>query len=66
MAVAEEVSPRLRDYVQHIPKAELHVHVEGTMEPALMFRLAERNGVTLHGTVESHVERRRNFKVMSR
>lgn len=30
-----------------LPKAELHVHVEGTFEPALIFEIAERNGVRL-------------------
>lgn len=30
-----------------LPKAELHVHVEGTLEPELMLRLAARNGVAL-------------------
>ena len=30
-----------------LPKAELHVHVEGTLEPELMFALAERNGIAV-------------------
>lgn len=33
--------------VHVVPKAELHLHVEGTLEPDLMFDLARRNGVTL-------------------
>jgi len=35
------------DFAHKLPKAELHLHIEGTLEPALMFELARRNGVTL-------------------
>ncbi|MEA2003300.1 MAG: adenosine deaminase [Actinomycetota bacterium] len=36
-----------------LPKAELHVHIEGTLEPELMFEMAQRNGnSTRHATVE--------------
>lgn len=33
--------------VAALPKAELHVHIEGTLEPELMFEMAVRNGVEL-------------------
>jgi adenosine deaminase len=37
----------LADFIQGLPKVELHLHIEGTLEPELLFKLAERNGVTL-------------------
>jgi adenosine deaminase len=37
----------LDDFIRGLPKAELHLHIEGSLEPELMFRLAARNGVTL-------------------
>ena len=33
--------------VRRLPKAELHLHIEGTLEPELMFALADRNGIEL-------------------
>jgi adenosine deaminase len=37
----------MRDLINRLPKAELHVHIEGTLEPRLMFDLAARNGLQL-------------------
>lgn len=34
-------------FIERIPKAELHVHIEGTLEPELKFELAARNGLDL-------------------
>jgi len=37
----------MKDFIQRLPKAELHLHIEGSLEPEMMFQLAGRNGVTL-------------------
>ena len=37
----------LADFIDGMPKAELHLHIEGTLEPELKFELAARNGVEL-------------------
>jgi adenosine deaminase len=35
-------------FIRGIPKAELHVHIEGTLEPEMLLELGERNGIDLH------------------
>ena len=37
----------MKSFIHGLPKAELHIHIEGSLEPELMFELAGRNGVTL-------------------
>lgn len=42
-----------KHFIKDLPKAELHLHLEGTLEPELMFYLAKRNKVTIpYSTIE--------------
>lgn len=37
----------IQDFVRPLPKIELHLHIEGSLEPDLMFKLAQRNHISL-------------------
>lgn len=43
----DSVAPNVHDLIDRLPKAELHLHIEGTLEPELMFEIAARNDVSL-------------------
>ena len=38
---------RIEEFIRTVPKAELHMHLEGSLEPEMLFRLAERNKIGL-------------------
>ena len=44
----------MRSFIEGLPKTELHLHIEGTLEPELLFALAQRNQIALpYDSVES-------------
>ncbi len=45
----------MKEFIQALPKIELHLHIEGTLEPGLLFELAQRNGVSIPFKSESEV-----------
>lgn len=49
------------DFIQKIPKAELHLHIEGSLEPELMFKLAKRNNIKLKYKNVDEIKNAYNF-----
>ena len=41
------LDPKMKEFIAGLPKCELHVHIEGTMEPEMLLEKAEKNGVAL-------------------
>ena len=48
-------------FITGIPKAELHLHIEGTFEPELMFKIAKRNGIELDFNNIEELKKAYNF-----
>lgn len=45
----------MNPFIAHLPKAELHVHLEGTLEPGLSFQLARKNDIPLEFATEQEL-----------
>ncbi len=51
----------MEEFIRGLPKVELHLHIEGTLEPEMMFHLAERNGLSLPFASVDEVRRAYEF-----
>lgn len=51
----------MKELIQKLPKAELHLHIEGTLEPELMFALAQKNHIALPYQNIEEVKQAYNF-----
>jgi len=56
------MTPDQRDaYIAGLPKAELHLHIEGSLEPEMLFDLAQRNGVAIPFASVEEIRQAYNF-----
>ncbi|MEN8246139.1 MAG: adenosine deaminase [Thermodesulfobacteriota bacterium] len=52
----------IESFIHNIPKAELHVHIEGTLEPEMMIKLAAKNGMELPFESGTDIRKAYDFK----
>ncbi len=55
------LQPQISSLIAKLPKAELHLHIEGTLEPELMLKLAERNHIQLKFNSIEEIKAAYNF-----
>ena len=56
------MNDQIIEFIKKVPKAELHLHIEGTLEPEHMFELAKRNNVSIPYNNVEEVKSAYNFK----
>ncbi len=56
------LSQQMEAFIHGLPKAELHIHIEGALEPELMFEIAAKNGCSLPFESVADIRRAYNFK----
>ena len=53
---------KITEFIKRSPKAELHLHIEGTLEPCLLFRLAKENNIQIPFSSIDEIKAAYNFK----
>ena len=53
---------KIIEFIKKTPKAELHLHIEGTLEPDLLFRLAKKNNIQIPFSNVDEIKSAYNFK----
>lgn len=55
------MTTELKEFIEKLPKVELHLHIEGSLEPELMFALAKRNNIDIPFASVEEVKKAYNF-----
>lgn len=59
--VINKAATNYESLIQRLPKAELHVHIEGTLEPEMMFKLAKRNKIKIPFNTSEQIKKAYEF-----
>jgi len=54
----------MKNFIQRLPKAELHLHIEGSLEPELLFKIAQRNNIDIPYKSVEELKKAYNFSCL--